>query len=130
MLSATLESMPTTTLTLPPRVTRRSARARVRRLATGVATVLTACGGGDPTKQQATARSWTATMELARAERRAGAITIRYSTQLASAAGQALVELRRTLPTLANDSSSARSAASSLDSLDRAIRALDAETRQ
>jgi hypothetical protein len=131
MLSAFSGSMPITTVT-PPRTVRPSARARVRCLVMGVAgIVLTACGGGgDLTKQLATARSWTATMQLARAERRAGAITTTYSTQLADAARQALGEVRSTLPSVAVDSSSAHSAAASLDSLDRAIRALDVETRQ
>lgn len=97
----------------------------------GVVIVLTACGGhGDLSKQLATARSWTATVQLARAEHRAGAITTVYSTQLATAARQALDELRRTLPSAVADSSSAHSAAASLDSLDRAIRALGVETRQ
>ena len=88
-----------------------------------------ACGGADDLdKQLDSAASWSATMRLAAVQHRTGAISTRYSVQLADDAKQALEDLHRSLPNAEHDSSDARRATASLDSLDRAIHALDAET--
>lgn len=52
------------------------------------------CGAPSADETQATARSWTATLRLASAERRDGAITARYARQLRERAASALGELR------------------------------------
>jgi len=64
-------------------------------------------------------------MQLAAEEQRSGAITTRYSAELADNARHALSELRSTMPDAVHDDSDRRQASAALDSLDRAIRALD-----
>jgi hypothetical protein len=98
------------------------------RLAGWLLVALAACGSReDLTKRLDTVASWTATMQLTRAEHRSGALTTAYVTQLGDEAKQALTNARHSLPKLEHDSSDERRAAVALDSLDRVIHALEAE---
>jgi hypothetical protein len=92
--------------------------------------VLTGCGSGEElSKQLDTLASWTATVQLAVAEHRAGAITTTYATQLGDDAREALDEARQSLPRAEHDASDARRAGAALDSLEHALGQLDIESR-
>jgi hypothetical protein len=93
--------------------------------------LLAACASRpDLTKQLATVASWKATMQLAATERRSGALTTTYATQLGDEAAQALAEARQSVRSAEHDASDAQRAAAALDSLERAIRQLDTEMRR
>ena len=95
-----------------------------------IAALLVSCGSTEElSKQLDTLASWTATMQLAVAEHRAGAITTTYATQLGDDARQALDEARQSLPRSEHDSSDAHRAGAALDSLEHAIGLLDIESR-
>jgi len=96
-----------------------------------VALALTAAACGRPPeldKQLETLSSWTATMQLAREEHGAGAITTTYATQLRDGARSALKEAQQTIGAAARSEVDSSYAAAALDSLRTAIRQLDAET--
>lgn len=78
-------------------------------------------------KQLETLSSWTATMQLAREEHGAGAITTTYATQLRDGALSALEETKRTIGAAAHSKVDSAYAAAALDSLRTAIRQLGAE---
>ena len=89
---------------------------------------LTGCGGtSDPQRELDTVASWTATIQLAVDEHRAGAISSTYAQQLERAANDALANARRDVIVHARDSASARRARAPLDSLARAIHVLHAD---
>jgi uncharacterized protein with beta-barrel porin domain len=89
----------------------------------------TSCGSPPPLdKQLETLSSWTATMQLAREEHGAGAITTTYATQLRDGASTALDEARQTIGQAAHSRTDSAYAAVALDSLRTAIRQLNAET--
>lgn len=79
-------------------------------------------------KQLETLSSWTATMQLAREQHGAGAITTTYATQLRDGALSALDETKRTIGPAAHSKVDSAYAAAALDSLRTAIRQLGAET--
>ena len=79
-------------------------------------------------KQLDTLSSWTATMQLARAEHGAGAITTTYAAQLRDGAQAALQETQQTIGQAAHSKGDSSDAAAALDSLRTAIRQLNAET--
>jgi hypothetical protein len=79
-------------------------------------------------KQLETLSSWTATMQLAREEHGAGAITTTYATQLRDGASTALDEARQTIGQAAHSRTDSAYALAALDSLRTAIRQLNAET--
>ena len=79
-------------------------------------------------KQLETLSSWTATMQLARAEHGSGAITTTYATQLRDGALSALEEAKQTIGQTAQSKGDSSYAAAALDSLRTAIRQLNAET--
>ena len=88
-----------------------------------------ACGAPpELDKQLETLSSWTATMQLAREEHGAGAITTTYATQLRDGARSALEETRRTIGQAAHSRVDSAYAAAALDSLRTAIGQLGAET--
>jgi hypothetical protein len=92
---------------------------------------LSAASCGSPPeldKQLETLSSWTATMQLAREEHGAGAITTTYATQLRDGALSALDETKRTISQAAHAKVDSAYAAAALDSLRTAIRQLSAET--
>jgi hypothetical protein len=92
---------------------------------------LTAAACGSPPKldkQLETLSSWTATMQLARAEHGSGAITTTYATQLRDDAQSALEEAKQTIGQAAHSRVDSSYAAAALDSLRTAIRQLNAET--
>jgi hypothetical protein len=90
----------------------------------------TGCGARpDLDKELATARSWTATARLAVEERRAGATTATYTSQLHDRAANALDEERTTLGKAARTPDDRARARSALDSLALAVRALDDASR-
>jgi hypothetical protein len=85
---------------------------------------LVACGGApELDKELDTVRSWTASVELASAELRTGAVTRRYGEQIRDRAAAALATSRTDLA-VAADSPRVRSAT---DSLDAALRSFGAE---
>jgi hypothetical protein len=85
------------------------------------------CGGPpDLDHELDVARSWTATVHLAGTERRAGATSARYTTQLRDRARDARRDLARSLPTAATGTGDQARARAALDSLDAALAALDA----
>ena len=95
-----------------------------------IATLVMGCGSPEElSKQLDTLSSWTATVQLAIAEHRAGAITTTYATQLGDDAREALDEARQSLPRAEHDSSDARRAGAALDSLEHALGQLDTESR-
>ena len=88
-----------------------------------------ACGSPPPLdKQLETLSSWTATMQLAREEHGAGAITTTYATQLRDGARSALEETKQTIGPAVHSKVDSSYAAAALDSLRIAIRQLEAET--
>jgi hypothetical protein len=94
------------------------------------AALLVGCGSTEElSKQLDTLASWTATVQLAVAEHRAGAITTTYATQLGDDARKARDEARQSLPRAEHDSSDARRAGAALDSLEHAIEQLGIESR-
>jgi hypothetical protein len=112
------------------RVSRLSAP-HLRLLAAIVATAAsTACGSSpDLDKELATARSWTATARFAVEERRAGATTATYTSQLRDRAAKAFDEVRTTLGKAARTPDDRARARAGLDSLALAVRALDDASR-
>jgi len=91
---------------------------------------LSAASCGSPPeldKQLETLASWTAAMQLARAEHGAGAITTTYATQLRDGALSALEDTERTIGPSAHSRVDSAYAATALDSLRTAIRQLGAE---
>ncbi|MFL5608765.1 MAG: hypothetical protein ACJ8AD_20080 [Gemmatimonadaceae bacterium] len=97
-----------------------------RSVTIGVAmAVCVACGGGsDPDKELATVRSWTATAHMAAEERRVGATTATYTSQLRDRALQALDEERQQLAKAARTPDDQARSRPALDSLAQAIRTL------
>ena len=94
-----------------------------------IALAAVACGSSPPLdKQLETLDSWTATMQLAREEHGAGAITTTYATQLRDGALSALEETQRTIGLAAHSRTDSSYATASLDSLRTAILRLNAET--
>jgi hypothetical protein len=88
-----------------------------------------ACGSPpEMDKQLETLSSWTATMQLAREEHGAGAITTTYATQLRDAAKTALQQAQGTIGQAARSKVDSSYAAAALDSLRIAIGQLNAET--
>jgi hypothetical protein len=89
-----------------------------------------ACGGSPPelSKQLDTVRSWTATVQLASAERSAGSTNGAVTTQLHERAQQALTQARDAVTQGAHSAADRARAESTIDSLDAAIRHLDAAT--
>jgi hypothetical protein len=84
-----------------------------------------ACNAGsDLDKELATVRSWTATAHLAVEERRAGATTARYTSQLRDRAAEALDAERRQLANAEHSSDDHTRARPVLDSLAQALRTL------
>jgi hypothetical protein len=103
----------------------------ISRAAGSLALALTASACGSPPdldKQLETLSSWTATMQLAREEHGAGAITTTYATQLRDGARSALEETQKTIGPAAHSKVDSSYAAAALDSLRTAIRQLNAET--
>ena len=103
----------------------------IARIASLVALGLVAAACGKPPeldKQLETLSSWTATMQLAREEHGAGAITTTYATQLRDGALSALQETQQTIGQSAHSRTDSAYAAAALDSLRTAIRQLGAET--
>jgi hypothetical protein len=101
------------------------------RAATLTALGILAAGCGSPPpldKQLETLSSWTATMQLAREEHGAGAITTTYVTQLRDGASSALDETKQTIAQVTHSKTDSAYAAAALDSLRTAIRQLNAET--
>jgi len=95
-----------------------------------LAAVVVAVGCGSPSsldKQLESLASWTATIQLAKEQHGAGAITATYATKLRDQAAQALEEEKRTISESAHTRVDSSYAAAALDSLRGAIRQLAAE---
>lgn len=102
----------------------------VRTAALLVVSLIAVGCGSPPTldKQLETLSSWTATMQLARAEHGSGAITTTFVTQLRDGAETALQQATQTIGQAAHSKVDSSYAAASLDSLRTAIHQLNAET--
>lgn len=101
---------------------------RRARLALAAIVVAAGCGSPPPLdKQLETLASWTATMQLAKERRGAGAITVTYATQLRDRAAEAFREASTAIGSSAHTGAESAHAAAALDSLRTAIRQLDAE---
>jgi hypothetical protein len=98
------------------------------RLALVAVIVVVGCGSPPPLdKQLESLASWTATLQLAKEQHGAGAITTTYATELRDQAAQALEEETRTIGESAHTRVDSSYAAAALDSLRGAIRQLEAE---
>lgn len=96
---------------------------------TVVALAAVACGKPpELEKELETLSSWTATMQLAREQHGAGAITTTFATQLRDGALSALSDGEQTVGQAAHTRTDSAYAAAALDSLRTAIRQLGAET--
>ena len=105
-----------------------NSRARPARLALVAVVVAVGCGSPPPLdKQLESLASWTATVQLAKEQHGAGAITGNYATELRDQAKQALDGEARTIGESAHTRVDSSYAAAALDSLRGAIRQLDAE---
>ena len=90
--------------------------------------VAVGCGSAPPLdKQLESLASWTATVQLAKEQHGAGAITTTYATELRDQAAQALDEKARTMGESTHTRVDSSYAAAALDSLRGAIRQLEAE---
>jgi hypothetical protein len=82
-----------------------------------------ACGSApDLAKELDTVRSWTATVELAASERRAGATTLTYTKRLFGNGVDALAQSRRALAEAARSDTERAQARAVTDSLAAALR--------
>ncbi len=89
---------------------------------------LAACRTDDALqKQHESITSWSATMALATAEHRSGAITTVYFRQLDAASRRAEADATQSLTTAGPSAPGARELRAAIDSLNGAIRAADAE---
>jgi hypothetical protein len=106
-----------------------SASSRTRRGRLTLVVIVAAVGCGSPPldKQLESLGSWTATLQLAKEQHGAGAITTTYATELRDQATQALEEESRTIGESAHTRIDSSYAAAALDSLRGAIRQLEAE---
>jgi hypothetical protein len=105
----------------------RKARRALAIVALSAPVVLGACGSTpELSKELDTVRSWTATAQLAAAERRAGATNRALTAQLSDAAHEALAEAGATLPNAAGPAAERSSVRAAVDSLAAALRLLDA----
>jgi hypothetical protein len=104
-----------------------SSRALSARLALVAMVAAVGCGSPPLDKQLESLASWTATIQLAKEQHGAGAITTTYATELRDQATQALEDETRTIGESAHTRVDSSYAAAALDSLRGAIRQLDAE---
>jgi hypothetical protein len=105
-----------------------SLRARAARLALVAVVVAVGCGSPPPLdKQLESLAAWTATIQLAKEQHGAGAITATYATELRDQAAQALEEETRTIGESTQTRVDSSYAAAALDSLRGAIGQLEAE---